>query len=178
MASMVTRFLREAYFRQKPPKTAGREEFGREFAREFLDACGWPQSPKSGKPGRVEKPDVVATASALTVRSIPAALRAFVLGKKKFHEVIASGGGTKNPTLMNWLETELSGLGLRLRSSDEFGIPSEAKEAVAFAVMAFETWTPAIKDCPLRPEQRRAVLGRFRTHKPALSRALALTAEG
>ena len=52
--------------------------------------------------------------------------------RKKFHELIASGGGTKNPTLMNWLETELSGLGLRLRSSDEFGIPSEAKEAAAW----------------------------------------------
>jgi anhydro-N-acetylmuramic acid kinase len=161
LEEVVAHFLREAYFRQKPPKTAGREEFGREFAREFLQACGWPQSPKSGRQGRVEKPDVVATATALTVRSITAALRAFVLGKKKFHEVIASGGGTKNPTLMNWLETELSGLGLRLRSSDEFGIPSEAKEAVAFAVMAFETWNHRPSNVPSATGAKRpAVLGK------------------
>jgi anhydro-N-acetylmuramic acid kinase len=62
---------------------------------------------------------------------------------------------------MNWLETELSGLGLRLRSSDEFGIPSEAKEAVAFAVMAFETWNHRPSNVPSATGAKRpAVLGK------------------
>jgi anhydro-N-acetylmuramic acid kinase len=160
LEAVVARFLREGYFRQKPPKTAGREEFGREFAREFLHACG-PGRPRSAK-GRVEKADVVATATALTVRSIGNALRAFVLRKAKFSELIASGGGTKNPTLMSWLETELRGPKLRLRSSDEFGIPSEAKEAVAFAVMAFETWNRRPSNVPSATGAKRAaVLGKI-----------------
>lgn len=157
---VVERFLRHEFFRLRPPKTAGREEFGREFAREFLAACGWGNS-KRGKMG-MEKPDVVATATALTVRSIGDALRAFVLRRAKFSELIASGGGTKNRTLMSWLESELSGLELRLRSSDEFGIPSEAKEAVAFAVMAFETWNQRPSNVPSATGAKRAaVLGKI-----------------
>jgi anhydro-N-acetylmuramic acid kinase len=74
------------------------------------------------------------------VRSIRDAIARFVLPRGDYSEMIVSGGGAKNPTLMAWLANEVRELGLRLRSSDEFGIPSEAKEAVAFAVLAFETW--------------------------------------
>jgi anhydro-N-acetylmuramic acid kinase len=54
--------------------------------------------------------------------------------------MIVSGGGTRNRTLMQMLESELKRFGTRLRTSDEFGMPSEAKEAVAFAVLAYQTW--------------------------------------
>jgi anhydro-N-acetylmuramic acid kinase len=127
--------MRYSFFRRKPPKTAGREEFGREFVREFLRHCG-----------RCQKQDVVATATALTVRSIADSVKKYVPQKanaargKGFHELILSGGGAKNTTLVEMLKTELAPLGLRLRLSDEFGLPSAAKEAVAFAVMAHETW--------------------------------------
>jgi anhydro-N-acetylmuramic acid kinase len=139
---VVRRFVNESYFRQKPPKTAGREEFGREFAREFLQACNSSAVPQNTgtKAGPVEKKDVIATATAFTARSIRDALKRYVVRKGQFTELIASGGGTKNPTLMSVLARDLGELGLRLRSSDEFGIPSGAKEAVAFAVLAFETW--------------------------------------
>jgi anhydro-N-acetylmuramic acid kinase len=139
---VVQRFVNESYFRQKPPKTAGREEFGREFAREFLQACNSSALPASagGKAVPVEKKDVIATATAFTARSIRDALKRYVVRKGQFTELIASGGGTSNPTLMSVLARDLGELGLRLRSSDEFGIPSGAKEAVAFAVLAFETW--------------------------------------
>ena len=59
-------------------------------------------------------------------------------GDKRFRELIVSGGGAKNSTLMSMLAAELTGL--KLRTSDEFGLPSEAKEAVAFAVLAYQTW--------------------------------------
>jgi len=139
---VVRRFANETYFRQKPPKTAGREEFGREFAREFLQACNSSAIPASAgaKGAPVEKKDVIATATAFTARSIRDALKRYVVRTGQFTELIASGGGTKNPTLMSVLARDLGELGLRLRSSDEFGIPSGAKEAVAFAVLAFETW--------------------------------------
>jgi anhydro-N-acetylmuramic acid kinase len=88
----------------------------------------------------------VATATALTARSIADAIRQFVLlipkpaSQRAFHEMILSGGGAKNTTLLKMLAAEITPLGLRLRISDEFGLPSAAKEAVAFAVLAYETW--------------------------------------
>ena len=145
LEDVVRRFLGESYFRQKPPKTAGREEFGREFAREFLHACNlW------GKEHDVpvEKKDVVATATAFTARSIREALRLYVVRKGSFSELIASGGGTKNPTLMSALRTGVEEFGLAVRSSDEFGIPSGAKEAVAFAALAYETWNRRPSNVP------------------------------
>jgi len=142
---VVRRFLGESYFRQKPPKTAGREEFGREFAREFLHACNlWGKEHEIP----VEKKDVVATATAFTARSIREALRLYVMKKGSFSELIASGGGTKNPTLMNGLRSGVEEFGLTLRSSDEFGIPSGAKEAVAFAALAYETWNRRPSNVP------------------------------
>jgi anhydro-N-acetylmuramic acid kinase len=173
LGDVVERFAGETFFRQKPPKAAGREEFGREFAREFLHEArplGSSTAAKtagtSGGAGdrtaRVEKRDVIATATALTARSIRDAVLRFVLPKGSFSEIIASGGGTKNPILMAWLANELRDSGLRLRSSDEFGIPSEAKEAVAFAVLAFESWNRRPSNVPAATGAKQAaVLGKI-----------------
>jgi anhydro-N-acetylmuramic acid kinase len=143
--------LRMPFFRRQPPKTAGREEFGREFVREFIKRCG-----------RAAKPDVVATATALTARSIADALRRFVLRRAAFQEFIVSGGGAKNPTLMAMLANQLGPLGLQIRSSDELGLPSEAKEAVAFALLAYETWHRRPSNVPAATGAARpAVLGKI-----------------
>jgi anhydro-N-acetylmuramic acid kinase len=162
----LDRFLNDAFFREKPPKTAGREQFGREFAREFLHACRPPgaikartktSAARSAHRG-IEKRDVIATATALTVRSIGMAIERFILPKGNFSELIVSGGGAKNPTLMAWLGNEIRRMGLRLRCSDEFGIPSSAKEAVAFAVMAYETWNRRPSNVPSATGAKRAVV--------------------
>ena len=161
---VLRRFLRDGFFRQKPPRTAGREEFGREFAREFLHACNQASlgTPSSGKPQPPQKKDVIATATALTAHSIRDAVTRYVLKKGRFSEVIVSGGGVKNPTLMAMLVNQLGALGLTLRSSDEFGIPSGAKEAVAFAVLAFETWHRHPSNVPSATGAKRpAVLGKI-----------------
>jgi anhydro-N-acetylmuramic acid kinase len=154
---VVRAILQRRFFRQEPPKTAGREEFGREFVNEFLASCG-----------RCPKPDVVATATALTAKSIADALRRFVLKnsnsarKQAFHEMILSGGGTKNSTLVAMLTGELRPLGLRLRVSDELGLPSAAKEAAAFAVLAQETWYRRASNIASATGARRAaVLGKI-----------------
>lgn len=156
LEDVVRRFLGESYFRQKPPKTAGREEFGREFAREFLHGCNlWGK--EHDMP--VEKKDVVATATAFTARSIRDALRLYVIKKSSsFSEMIASGGGTKNPILMTVLRTGVGDLGLTVRSSDEFGIPSAAKEAVAFAALAYETWNRKPSNVPAATGAARPVV--------------------
>jgi anhydro-N-acetylmuramic acid kinase len=144
--------LRAPFFRRKPPKTAGREEFGREFTEKFIRRCG-----------RVDKRDIVATATALTARSIADALRRFAgRGTNKYREFIVSGGGASNPTLMAMLANELRPLGLQIRSSDEFGLPSEAKEAAAFALLAFQTWNRQPSNLPSATGATRpAILGKI-----------------
>ena len=153
--TVLSGLLRRSFFRIKPPKTAGREEFGREFVREYLKEF-------AATRGESRKRDAVATATALTVRSIAWAIKRFVLAQGEFSEIVASGGGTRNPTLMAWVANEMRALGLKLRTSDEFGIPSEAKEAAAFAVLAFETWHRRPSNMPSATGARRlAVLGKI-----------------
>jgi len=154
---VIQELLRNNFFRKKPPRSAGREEFGREFVSEVIRRCG-----------RSRKQDAVATATALTARSIADAVRRFVLGistgerHSVFQEVILSGGGAKNSTLVAMLTNALAALGLRLRLSDEFGLPSAAKEAVAFAILAHETWHRRPSNLPSATGAKRAaVLGKI-----------------
>jgi anhydro-N-acetylmuramic acid kinase len=154
---VVDDILRRPFFHRTPPKAAGREEFGREFVREFLQSCG-----------RARKQDVVATATTLTARSIADAVRRFVVkaspvGRKQpYGEMILSGGGSKNPTLVRMLSNELASVGIKIRFSDEFGLPSEAKEAVAFAMLAYETWHRRPSNLPSATGAKRAaVLGKI-----------------
>ena len=147
----IAKLMRTPFFREKPPKTAGREEFGREFVAKFVRLCG-----------RTNKANVAATATAFTARSIADAVQRFVLRRAHFAEMVVSGGGAKNPTLMGMLANELSTLGVALRTSDEFGIPAEAKEAVAFALMAYETWHRRPSNVPSATGAKRsAVLGKI-----------------
>jgi anhydro-N-acetylmuramic acid kinase len=150
--SVLAHSMRASFFRQQPPKTAGREEFGATYAKEFLRRCA-----------RANKRDVVATATALTTRSIADAVQRFVLRKqRRYQEMIVSGGGAKNPTLMAMLRNELAPLGVVLRFSDEFGVPTEAKEALAFAVLAYETWYRRPSNVPSATGAKRAaILGKI-----------------
>ena len=149
---VLSRLLKARFFRQRPPKTAGREEFGAVYAASFLRHCA-----------RAQSADMVATATALTARSIRDAVQRFVLRRRgACRELVVSGGGAKNPTLMAMLRNELDPLGIRLRFSDEFGVPAEAKEAVAFAVMAYETWHRRPSNVPSATGAKRpAVLGKI-----------------
>ncbi len=153
--AVVERMLKRQFVKVKPPKTAGREEFGREFVGEFLRACG-----------RAKKQDIVATATALTARSIADAVHRFVLPAntrgRLLHEMILSGGGVKNATLVRMLTGLLGPEGIKVLSSDEFGLPSQAKEAVAFAVLAYETWNRRASNLPSATGAKRAaVLGKI-----------------
>ena len=152
LEKIVTDSLRMPFFERRPPKTAGREEFGREFADEFIRRCG-----------KTDRSNVVATATALTAESIAHALRRFVLTKHTgCREFIVSGGGAENPTLMAMLANRLQALGIQMRSSDEFGLPSAAKEAVAFALLAYQTWMRRPSNMPSATGARKpAVLGKI-----------------
>jgi anhydro-N-acetylmuramic acid kinase len=151
LQAVLEESLRLPFFRKQPPKTAGREEFGREFANQFLRRCG-----------RAATPDVIATATALTAESIARAISRFVLPRGKFPEYIVSGGGTQNRTLMSMLRERLEPLGLEMKVADDFGLPSQAKEAVAFAVLAYETWNRRPGNIPSATGAKEAaVLGKM-----------------
>ena len=151
LQSVLEKSLDAAYFKLKPPKTAGREEFGSEYAQAFLRRCG-----------RAAKADVIATATALTAASMAHALKRFVLGRGNYREWVVSGGGTKNAALMGILKKEAENLGLWLRHSDDFGIPSQAKEAVAFALLAYQTFNGLPGNVPSATGAKRAaVLGKI-----------------
>ncbi|WP_138908116.1 anhydro-N-acetylmuramic acid kinase [Streptomyces chryseus] len=121
---LLRRLLDEPYYARPAPKTTGKELFHLPYLRAALGAFG---------PLPVE--DVVATLTRLTARTVADAVRPFGAT-----EVIASGGGTRNPVLMEWLREELGGGGgVPLRTSDELGLPSDAKEAYAFAVLGWLT---------------------------------------
>jgi anhydro-N-acetylmuramic acid kinase len=142
--------MRDPYFKLRPPKTAGREQFGRDYTTALLR-----------RRGRASNANVIATVTALTARSIADALERFVLPRGEYRDYIVSGGGARNKTLMSMLAAETSRLGLKLRHSDELGIPSQAKEAIAFAVLAYQTWRRQPGNIPSATgAQRPAILGK------------------
>jgi anhydro-N-acetylmuramic acid kinase len=145
---VISQVFRMPFFRQRPPRTAGREEFGREFVARFLRACG-----------RASKEDVLATATMLTARSIRKSVE-MVTGPS-FRDFLISGGGAKNPTLMGMIAEELRPLKLKVQTTDEHGLPGEAKEAVAFAILAYQTWHREPSNIPSATGAKRpAILGK------------------
>jgi anhydro-N-acetylmuramic acid kinase len=133
LESVLQTFLRLPYFKKAPPKSAGREQFGTEFTSTFLRACK-----KSGGTAK----DAVATATAFTADSIAYGfdrfVQPFVLNAPV--DFVVSGGGSRNRTLMAMLRQRLEPRGCKVMPSDTAGIPSQAKEAVAFALLAWRTW--------------------------------------
>jgi anhydro-N-acetylmuramic acid kinase len=145
--------LRHSYFHLKPPRTAGREQFGREYAARFLSTC---------RSLSKRNEDALATATALTAETIARSYKQFVLPKMKGRAVdfIVSGGGAHNATLMKMLAARLQPFGCALRRIDEFGLPAEAKEAAAFALLAWQTWHHLPGNVPSATGAKRpAVLG-------------------
>ena len=155
LETVLSEMLRNPYFKLKPPRTAGREEFGREYAAKFLSAC----RRMSRKPE-----DAIATATALTAESIAFSFRQFALPRMKGAPIdyIVSGGGARNRTLMTMLAARLEPMGCKLTTIDEFGMPAEAKEASAFALMAWMTWHYLPGNVPSATGAKRPViLGQF-----------------
>ncbi len=143
--------LTDPYFKRKPPRTAGREQFGREYAAAFLASC-------QQRSTRAE--DALATATAFTAESIARSYRQFVARKMKGCAVdyIVSGGGAHNRTLMAMLRARLEPLGCTVQSSDKFGLPAAAKEAAAFALLAWQTWHRKPGNVPAATGAQRPVI--------------------
>ncbi len=117
---LLGRALAHEFFARTPPRSTGRETFGRAFVDDLV-----------GAGVGLEPADLVATATALAARSVADSYRRFVA--TPLDEVIVSGGGARNPTLLAMLRDALAPL--PVRPSDELGVAAEAREALAFAVL-------------------------------------------
>jgi anhydro-N-acetylmuramic acid kinase len=134
--ALLERLLADPYYSLAPPKTAGREQYGAEFLKNFQ---------------AIELEDTVATAAELTVQTISRA----VAGYMGIAEVIASGGGAHNGFLMERLRAVLPAA---VKTSADYGIDVDAKEAIAFAILAYESFHGRPGNVPSATGARRAVV--------------------
>jgi anhydro-N-acetylmuramic acid kinase len=139
-AALLDELLADPYYRRKPPKSAGREQYGAAFIERLK---------KTGLP--IE--DLITTATVLTAATIALAIRPFA-GRSA--DLIVSGGGIHNPQIMGHLAGFLPDVSIS--TSTDHGIDADAKEAVAFAVLAYETWRGRPANLPSATGARRAVV--------------------
>jgi len=141
--ALLDALLDDPYYGEPPPKTAGREQYGAEFIAR-LKRTGLPLT------------DLIATATALTPAAIAAGIERSVRPRMRVDEIIAAGGGVHNRALMAYLQAFLPDV--HIRRTDEFGISADAKEAIAFAVLAYETYHGRASNLPSATGAKHAVI--------------------
>ncbi len=148
---LLAELMREPYLKSRPPKSCGREQYGAAYVSDLLGAG-------------LSAADIVATATAFTVASIADAVRSLVSPRMRVDEMIVSGGGVKNPEIMRRLAEQLPRV--TIRRSDQLGISSDAKEAIAFAALAYESWNRRPANLPSATGAKsHAILGKI-CHPP------------
>jgi anhydro-N-acetylmuramic acid kinase len=145
ISPLLEQLLTDPFFQAQPPKTAGREQFGEAFVQQMLEYS---------KSSRFE--DLVCTATELTVRSIANAITGFVVPETEVQQLVVSGGGARNGFLMQRLQCALPDL--KIMTSEELGIPTAAKEAIGFAILANETLHLHAGNVPTATGARRPVI--------------------
>ena len=150
--ALLSRLLAEPYYAAPPPKSTGKELFHGGYLDTALAALGEP----------VGADDVLATLTELTARTV-----ADACDRHRVTEVVAAGGGVRNPTL----RARLAALGAgrwRLRTTDELGVPAQAKEAYAFALLGWLSWHGLPGAVPsVTGASRAAVLGSWTPAGPS-----------
>jgi anhydro-N-acetylmuramic acid kinase len=123
-AELLEEMLAHPYFAQLPPKTTGRELFGKAYTASWL---------KSALERGLAHEDIVATATAFTAHTIARAYKDFIFPHCVIAEVIVSGGGARNHTLLSMMQKLLPEQAIL--TSDELGVSGDAKEAILFALL-------------------------------------------
>ena len=124
---LLAKMMQHPYFRRRPPKSTGREEFGTNLLDRFV---------ADARSMKVVDYDQVATVTALTARSIASALRRFIFPRGGVDQIIITGGGARNPTLMRMLAAELPDV--EVITGEKVGVDGDALEAVAFAILGYQ----------------------------------------
>ncbi|MDI9431165.1 MAG: anhydro-N-acetylmuramic acid kinase [Planctomycetota bacterium] len=133
--TLLREMLKHPFLRRKPPKSTGREEFGQAYSEWFG---------RESQRRTLGPEDVVATVTAFTACTIAEAYRKFLPAMPD--EMILGGGGAHNRTLVRMLRRELEAV--KIRTTDEFGIDVDAREAVAFAILAWATMRGTANSVP------------------------------
>ena len=142
---LLEKLLALPYFAQSPPKTTGKENFGRDFVNGLMA-----ENP------RMRAEDLIATLTMLTGESIARAYERFVFPKHKVKEIFVSGGGARNPVIMSRLAERLAPV--PVKTTAELGMPVDAKEAAAFAILANQTICGQPSNVPSATGASRAVI--------------------
>jgi anhydro-N-acetylmuramic acid kinase len=149
--SLVDELMRDPYLKLAPPKSTGREYYGRTYLQKLLAA---------GRRHKAKPNDLIRAATIFTSLSIVDALNRFVLPKTKINQLIVSGGGARNPLILSQLAALLPSI--EIVPSSYFGIPEDAKEALAFALLAYETFHHRPSNVPSATGARgAAILGKI-----------------
>jgi anhydro-N-acetylmuramic acid kinase len=127
--ALLNELMEDAYLKQGPPKSTGREYYGKTYAAMLL---------KLARKHKARPNDAIRAATVFTALSIVDALNRFVLPRYKIRQLIVSGGGARNPLILAQIAAALPTVSVL--PSSELNVPTEAKEAYAFALMAYETF--------------------------------------
>jgi len=151
LPALLDDLLRDPYLKLAPPKSTGREYFGRAYLKKILAL---------GRRHRAKPNDLIRAATIFTALSVVDALNRFVLPKTRIHQLIVSGGGAHNPLILAQLSAALPGI--EVLPSSRLGVPEDAKEAFAFALLAYETFHQRPANLPSATGARGpAVLGKI-----------------
>ncbi|HEV2305157.1 MAG TPA: anhydro-N-acetylmuramic acid kinase [Candidatus Acidoferrales bacterium] len=156
LPEFLNQLLAHPFFRKSPPKTAGREEFGAEYTARLIALA---------RRHRIAPADLLHTATAFTAASITQAIQDFVFPRARVAELIVAGGGAHNPLIVAYLDAFLPSL--KITPADSLSIPADAKEAFAFAVLAYEAFQQRANNLPSATGARHpAVLGKICYARP------------
>ena len=148
---LLDELLSDPYLKLAPPKSTGREYFGHAYLKKLLEL---------GRPHHANPNDLIRAATIFTALSVVDALNRFVLPKTKIHQLIVSGGGAHNPLILAQLSAALPGV--EVLPSSRLGVPEDAKEAFAFALLAYETFHQRPANLPSATGARGpAILGKI-----------------
>lgn len=147
--SLLSDLLENPYFKKPAPKSTGREEFGENFCKKVL---------RLSAKLKLRNEDIVASATELTALTIMKGIELSNLPQDTKKQLIVSGGGIHNKVIMNSLKRKLKNASLK--TSDRFGIPADAKEAICFAILANETIAGKPANLPsVTGASRKSILG-------------------
>jgi anhydro-N-acetylmuramic acid kinase len=151
LPALLDELMRDPYLKLPPPKSTGREYYGRAYAKQILAL---------GRRHHAKPADLIRAATIFTALSIVDALNRFVLSKTKVHQLIVSGGGARNPLILAQLAATLPKI--EVLPSSHLGIPEDAKEAFAFALLAYEAFHRRASNLPSATGARGlAILGKI-----------------
>ena len=129
---LLEHMVRDPYLDRRPPKTTGREYYGAEYVESLLNFGDYPLV------------DVLTTATAFTAKSIELSLRRFA--ERLPARLVVGGGGSRNPTLLRFMQEYLPEVKVQIQ--EDLGLDSDAKEAVAFALLANEALFGVCNNAP------------------------------